>query len=207
MTLKYGTGHPISDASYGVEYFSLNTKTQLKYFSAVSFTETPLSEIHNLLKIKGRQVDLQPYGLVFLKERLKRKGVSPVFYINNTRGNKDKCIRALCSLMQTHKKEAAEILPFVSFFGKFLKPVYGGTTYRRSKDFMWEREWRYASAELRFKFNEKDVFIGLCPESQIARFESRFAWLKFIDPRRNMKWYAETLIEASKRARLKQVIF
>jgi len=123
------------------------------------------------------------------------------------KGNKDKTVRALCSLMGTHKKEAAEILPFIAFFGKFLRPVYGGTTYARKKDFMWEREWRYASTEFRFRFKEKDVFIGLCPENQIAGFESKFAWLKFIDPRRNMKWYAEKLIEASKRAGLKQVMF
>jgi len=206
MALKYRTG-PISDASYGVEYFSLNKKTQLTYFSAVSFTEAPLDEIHNLLEIRGRKVELQPYGLVFLKERLKRKGVSPVFYINNMKGNKDRTIRALCSLMETHQKEAAEILPFIAFFGKFLKPAYGGTTYGRTKDFMWEREWRYASTEFRFEFEEKDVFIGLCPENQIATFENKFPWLRFIDPRRNMKWYAEKLVDATKRARLKQVLF
>jgi len=207
MTLKYGTGRPISDASYGVQCFALPKKTSLTYFSAVSFTEAPIGEIHNLLEIEGRQVNLEPYGLVFLKERLKSKGVSPVFYINNSRGNKDNCVRALCSLMKTHEKEAAEILPFVSFFGRFLRPAYGGTTYKRKKDFLWEREWRYASPDFRFKFKEKDVFIGLCPDNQIGGLESKFSWLKFIDPRRNMKWYAEKLIEANKRAGLKQVMF
>jgi hypothetical protein len=203
MTLRYGT-KPISDASYKVEFYGLDMKTRLTYFSAVSFTEAPLSEIHNLLEIKGRQMDLQPYGLVFLKKRLMRKGVSPVFYINNMMGNKDKTVEALCSLMKTHAKEAAGILPFVSFFGKFLKSVYGGTP-SRNKDFMWEREWRYSSRKFCFTFEKSDVFIGLCPDRQIGDFESRFQWLRFIDPRRNMKWYAEKLIEARKRARLKQI--
>jgi len=205
MTIKYGTKKPISDANYKVAYFGLDLKTRLTYFSAVSFTEAPLNEIQNLLEIKGRQIDLQPYGLVFLKHKLMRKGVSPVFYVNNMMGNKDKTVEALCSLMKTHAKEAEGILPFVSFFGKFLKPSCGGTASKRMKDFMWEREWRYASRKFCFKFEKKDVFMGLCPDREISDFESRFQWLTFIDPRRNMKWYSEKLIEARKRARLKQI--
>ncbi len=206
MTLKYGPG-PISDGSYGVEYYDFDAKKRLEYFSAVSFTEAPLTEIHNLLRIEGRKIELEPYGLVFLKERLKKKGVGPVFYINNVRGNKDKAVRALCSLIDTHERQALEIIPFISFFGKFLNPVYGGGTGARKKDFMWEREWRYTSRKFLFKFERKDVFIGLCPEGQIGRFESDFPWLRFIDPRQNLKWYAEKLLTAAKQTRLKQVLF
>ena len=49
---------------------SLNGQITKDYFSAVCFTETPLNEIYSLLEISRRRVNLKPYGLVFLKEKL-----------------------------------------------------------------------------------------------------------------------------------------
>ncbi len=48
-----------------------------------------------------------------------------------------------------------------------------------------------------------DVFIGLCPDAEIARFEQALPGIGFIDPTRNMKWYATKLIQARQRCDIK----
>lgn len=64
----------ISAATYGLKQSKAEENdNQKKYFSAVSFTETPLNEIHTLLEISNRSVDLTSFGLVFLKDNLKKK--------------------------------------------------------------------------------------------------------------------------------------
>jgi len=199
--LRYGT-EPISDARFGYPYAKLNPRTKF-YFSAISFTETPIGEVHNLMEIGRRGADLQPYGLVFIKDRLKAKGVSPVFYINNMNGDKDQVVRALCKLMNRNRAQAAQILPYVAIFGKKLAPMGATMPGDGEVDFTWEREWRYASNDRCFRFDEADVFIGLCPDEDITELEETFQPLKFIDPRRNMKWYAEKLVDARQRSDLK----
>jgi len=200
QSLQYGP-EPFSDARYGFDPYDLTPGVNLNFFSAVSFTETPLGEIHNLLDIACRQIDLQPYGLVFIKSNLKAKGVSPVIYINNINGDKDDVVRALCSLIYSHPAAAMQILPFIAVFGKYFTPVRG-PYYEGSIDFTWEREWRFVSADHQFRFDPRDVFIGLCPHDEISYFESKFEWLKFIDPKRNVKWYAEKLVKARKESNL-----
>ncbi len=201
QTLHYGPA-PISVARYRYPQAQLDSTKRVRYFTAVSFTETPLNEIHSLLEIEGRIINLEPYGLVFLRDRCKAKGVAPVIYFNNVKGDKDEVVQALCTLLDSHPRQAASILPFVSFFGRLLTPL-GGSSRTDEMDFTWEREWRYVSKRKHFKFKKSDVFVGLCPHSKIEDFESRFDWLQFIDPRRNMKWYADKLIAARKRSRLR----
>lgn len=186
-TILYGD-EPFSDARFGYPVDKVGRKRF--YFSAISFTETPLGEVHNLLEISGRRKQLQPYGLVFLKGTLKEKGVSPVFYINNLTGDKDGLVEALCRLIRGHQIEAAQILPYIAVFGRKLNPK-GGTPQTGKVDFTWEREWRYASKDECFKFEKNDVFVGLCPHDEISAFEKTIRWLRFIDPVRNMKWYGK----------------
>jgi hypothetical protein len=194
-TLQYGE-EPFSDARFGFSVDKVASKRF--YFSAISFTETPLSEVHNLLEISGRSKQLQPYGLVFLKDNLKEKGVSPVFYINNLAGDKDGLVEVLCGLIRRHRVEAAQILPYIAVFGRKLNPK-GGTPRGGKIDFTWEREWRYTSKDENFRFDKTDVFVGLCPHDEIQTFEKTIRWLKFIDPVRNMKWYAEKLLSRRRR--------
>jgi hypothetical protein len=198
----------ISDARFGYDAKTLLNDSELerKYFAAVSFTETPLNEIHNLLEIASRRVNLEPYGLVFLKDSLSIKGVSPVIYLNNIQRDKDGLVRALCKLIKNNPNEAVQILPYIAIFGKRLAPAGGVSPYDDYLDFTWEREWRFASTTQTFNFEQDDVFIGLCPNDEIDYFEQKFRWLKFVDPRRNMKWYAERLIAARKRAELKHSV-
>lgn len=200
--LRYGP-KAISDAKYGYDYSKLTDNIEKQFFQAISFTETPINEVHNLLEIAGRGIDLQPYGLVFHKYRLKEKGVSPVLYINNSEGDKDALIQELCSLIVKQPGAAAQLLPFIAIYGKKLNPVGGHSSGESDeKDFTWEREWRVTSGTGVFEFEHDDVFIGLCPHEEISYFESDYPWLEFIDPQRNMKWYAEKLVRARKKADL-----
>jgi len=195
-------GNPISDARFAVSLRNTTHTDKVNLFSAVSFSETPLNEIHCLLEISSREVNLEPYGVVFLKDNLKRKGVSPVIYINNERGDKDSVVRALATLRNSHPDAARQLLPLISVFGRRLRPV-GGTYLDRPVDFTWEREWRYAAASGLFNFEVADVFLGLCPHEQISNFERQFAPISFIDPQRNVKWYAKKLVRARQRLGLK----
>jgi hypothetical protein len=202
--LRYNNNN-VSDARFGHDYESLTPNIEKDYFSAVCFTETPLNEIHSMLDIRGRNTNLQPYGLVFLKKKLQEKGVSPVIYINNFNTNKLGLVTALCHLITTNPVAAKQILPYISVFGKKFLPVKDTDQYE-GIDFTWEREWRYSSANYCFKFENGDIFIGLCRHKEISYFEQQFPDLLFIDPRRNRKWYAEKLVEARQRADLKNSV-
>ena len=61
----------------------------------------------------------------------------------------------------------------------------------------------YASDKGDLSFSEEDVFIGLCPDSEIDWFETNFPPFLFIDPTRPTKWYATKLIEARQRLDIK----
>lgn len=196
---------PISDAKWGIAWSDLPAPKWPHYFSAISFTETPIAEIHCMLDVAGRRVNLAPFGLVFLKERLANRGIAPVIYLNNLQADVDPVVGALCSLIKTHPDEAARFLPLISFFGTALKPK-GGTHVKTAQDFRWEREWRFAHSRGAFEFDENDVFVGLCLHKSIDEFEALFPPVLFIDPRRNMKWYATRLVQSRRRLSLKDSV-
>lgn len=187
--------NPISDARFGIEGDNAE-QVKSEYCRAVSFTETPLSEIHCLLEILERKegYQLEPYGLVFLKYKLRKKGVSPVLYLNNENSDKMEVIKALCQLIGEESDDAArQILPLISSFGKRLREP------EKNIDFLWEREWRYPNANGDFRFNRTDVFVGICPDDEIRDFEKIFPGVKFIDCQRNIKYYAKKLVDTKKR--------
>lgn len=195
-------GTEVSHAKFGVNTIDMNDEEKLRYFGAVCFTETPLNEIHCLLEISQRRIDLEPYGLVFLKKSLISKGVSPVIYLNNINQDKDSLVRAVCQFINSNQKVAEELLPLISVFGKKLIPLNTSSTSSDPIDFYWEREWRYPYARGEFELKIEDLFIGLCPHEDIGDFERQFGDIKFIDPRRNAKWYAKKLIEVRKKLSL-----
>lgn len=186
------------------------TDTQ-KYFSAVSFTETPLEQVQCLLNIEGRRVDLQPYGLVFRRDCLSQRHVSPVFYLNNTSGDVEPILKAYLEMCETQPDAAEKVVPLVDFFGHRIERGIAQTNPVGDYDFSWEREWRLPYCFGNFTFNASDVFIGLCPEADIDEFEDLFARafgdlpgvpvgrLQFIDPRRPLQWFASKLINARQR--------
>lgn len=206
------SGNKLSIAAFGASRQALAARVEAepdfiaRYLAAVSFTETPLGEIHSLLEIDKRQVQLEPYGLVFLRSRLMRKGVEPAIYLNNYEGDKDLLVQLLFLLVDTAPDVAERILPLLTVFGRYITAP-GAQQQTGELDFLWEREWRYRGAKGDFAFDRtQDVFMGLCPHEEIAAFESRFDGLPFIDPSRNMKWYAKKLIKARQELDLKDSV-
>lgn len=196
----------ISDARFGGSTLNMPLADQERFFGAVCFTETPLSEVHSLLEIYGRSVNLEPYGLVFSKEQLRSKGVSPVVYLHNDAGSMDCVFRTLFGLCASDPVSAELLLPLIAVCGD--KVMAPGASQRPlgKVDFAWEREWRHRSSKGSFKFVDDDVFCGLCPHEEISHFESKYPPYRFIDPRRAMKWYAEALIDCRHRLSLKNSV-
>jgi hypothetical protein len=193
----------VSDIRYGGYTKNMSEEDRLTYFGATCFTETPLDEIHCLLDINYRQINLEPYGLVFLKDNLLKKGVSPVMYLNNETGDKNEVAQALFSLSSSHRAAAAQLLPLLSLFGRKVQSPFAAQAPKGRIDFRWEREWRQPYTKGSVSFSEDDVFIGLCPHEEIDYFEKLLPTLRFVDPLRPMKWYASKLIEMRQRVDLK----
>lgn len=182
-----------------------------RYFSAVSFTETPLEQVQCLLDIEGRGVDLQPYGLVFRRDRLSQRHVSPVAYLNNASGGIESILKAYLDMCETRPDAAERVVPLVDFFGRRIECGIPQTNPASDYDFSWEREWRLPYCFGNMAFTASDVFIGLCPEADIDEFEELFARtlgdlpgvpvgrLRFIDPRRPLQWFASRLVNARQR--------
>ena len=203
--LKAGPGE-ISDIKYGggAAFFKLSDQEKKDFFGAICMTETPLSEVYCLLDLAARKINLEPYGILFVKQIMRDKGVSPVNYLNNYSGNKYTVAQALFSLCHTHPDAAKELLPLFSVTGPFLAPANRPRDGRQ--EFSWEREWRYPASKGPLQFSDADVFIGLCPADRISEMESSFPWLKFVDPRLNLKIYAKKLIESRDRINMKNSV-
>jgi hypothetical protein len=194
----------ISDARFGIDLRTIHNEDEKKdLFCAICFSETPLNEIHSLLEVNNRKVDLQPYGLVFEKEKLAKKNVAPVFYIYNEEDSKKEVLKALCALREEHLPEAKHILPLIAIFGHKVTGCNARNRQNGKINLYWEREWRYPHFFGNLSFDADDVFIGLCSHKEIPDFEAEFSPITFVDPTRNMKFYAKKLIKARNRLSLK----
>lgn len=138
--LRPGTER-VSDATFGGSMKGIKRDEQRDLFCATCFTETPLSEVHCLLDIDKRTIDLEPYGLVFLKRKLELRGVASVLYLNNLDGSQQAVLEALFKLRQSDPDAAKRLLPLISIFGKRVVAP-GATLTTGRQDWRWEREWR-----------------------------------------------------------------
>ncbi|WP_053764653.1 abortive infection system antitoxin AbiGi family protein [Leptospirillum ferriphilum] len=177
-------------------------------FAAICVTETPLEFIHCLIDIQGRQVNLEPYGVVFLKDKLKKKNFHPALYFNNSvEGHADPILKAIETLSQS--AETKKFFPLITTFGHLVGPSKPSGGWH---DFYWEREWRrpFCYGDFSFSFGEdvdnNDVFCGLCPEDDIIFFEERYPGLPFIDPMRPPSWYAKKLIDRRKDLNMRHAV-
>ena len=126
-----------------------------KKFNSVCLTETPLHFIEKLVNPDlDRGIPLQPYGLVFWKENLIKRGANPAIYVNAYEGHlreyllsKFKEMFHNCSKYKTlcdlEKEFSAEIIQFYGLINIM------GERY----DCHWEREWRFFG-DLTFKSRE-----------------------------------------------------
>ncbi|MCD9026606.1 hypothetical protein LDO26_00050 [Luteimonas sp. BDR2-5] len=193
----------VSDIRFGGFTNQMEEDDLKSFFGATCFTETPLDEIHCLLEVQYRNIDLEPYGLVFLKNNLAKKAVSPVLYLNNEAGDKSSVAQELFRLTETNGRTAEKLLPLFAVFGEKIRPLGAQAAPVGRVDFRWEREWRQPYHKGGVEFAERDVFVGLCPNEEIDAFEAHFPGILFVDPRRPMKWYATKLIDSRQRLDIK----
>ncbi|MDO8141829.1 MAG: hypothetical protein Q6358_10060 [Candidatus Brocadiales bacterium] len=169
-------------------------------FKTVCFTETPLTQIRQLVsEIKGRKIQLRPYGLVFWKDNLFDKGASPAQYINakGTSISKflldqfDSIFEGITTLKKLKRVEVEHYENIVHYYS--LINVVGD-----KNDFLWEREWRHHGD---FTFNYSDVvaIIANNPEgfekwSEKKLGKTKHVYIKKI-PIINPNWTYEELLE------------
>lgn len=190
------SGKELSDIKFQYPGTS-EEKTRLT--AAICFTETPLDQIHCLLEIEKRSVNLTQFGLVFLRSKLQLKNASPCVYLNNWRSEHDSVIRSLGTWGTANPDEAKKILPLISCFGSFF-PARSGTRKAGEQDFYWEREWRIPFCYGPLDIVPDDLFCGLCPEERIKEAEDHYQSvfhqeLPFIDPLRPATFYAKKLVQ------------
>ena len=147
------------------EISSLDDATKSK-FKVVCFTETPIDQIEVLLeRVHGRNITLEPYGLVFKKEYIRQREGNPVFYASGSLFN---------SLWRLYRLAVQDNFPALE--NRFLALV---NKCDKEVDFHWEREWRITG---NLEFNLDDIYCGLCPEEDIDHFENVYEPVIFISP-------------------------
>ncbi len=159
----------------------------------VSFSEAPLDQLWLFVEDlePPRQVHLSKYGLAFPRQRARRLGINPVWYIDKTPGREwlhgplgdaKPLNRLIESIPPAKFPESA-----ISHITPFIEPM--GTWATGQREFYWEREWRCRGA---VRFYGDDIAFGLCPEDDIEPFEQWVAKLplygirnhplRFVDP-------------------------
>lgn len=129
----------------------------------VCFSETPISQIDGLVDPGiERQYEFQPYGVIFTRDYLLTRGVSPVGYLNQYPGDLsfEWPIRHYNRLMDAavlgddgvpnaerwNNSPIAHVVPYLESIGEW-------NTIK--KDFSFEREWRHIGD---LEFALQDVF-------------------------------------------------
>jgi hypothetical protein len=138
----------------------------------VCFSETPLEHVGTLVAdIAGRQVRLQPWGVVLTKMTARANGVNPVWYVDQTPGRDWEIAHALDELRDDALRAgfadhpAAMIMPFFEPMGTW--PTTGG-----QREFWWEREWRKRGD---FSFRPEQVVSWIVPEADHDPFAEYMA--------------------------------
>ncbi|MBL7188613.1 MAG: hypothetical protein ISS70_20000 [Phycisphaerae bacterium] len=154
------------------------TEVLQRSFKTVCFTETPLTQIARLTaEIPGRQIQLEPYGIVFYKDTVLERGGNPAIYINGNSHLRDYLlkqfrqhfsgIRSLLRFKQRERMYHESIIQYYSLVN----------VISSNHDFTWEREWRFNG---NFKFSYIDIVavIARNPEQFQRLCEERFSGLK-----------------------------
>jgi len=171
-----------------------------KKFNSVCFTEVPFSQLRHLAaEIQGRQIKLKPYGLVFVKEDLLKKGASPALYIN-AKGTslKDHLIAQFDQHFSTRdqyqklKKDFGAKADSIIHYYSLINVISD------THDFSWEREWRHPG-DLEFELIQLSAILVKDPDAFVERCEKEFsgAALKRIlrVPIISPHWNVEQIIE------------
>lgn len=147
-----------------------------KQFNSVCFTEVPFSQLRHLAaEIKGRQIKLKPYGLVFGKEDLLTRGASPALYINA----KGTSLRDhLIAQFNQHFSTRAQYKKLKDDFGAQADSIIHYysliNVISDTHDFSWEREWRHPG-HLDFELIHLSAILVEDPEAFAKRCEKEFS--------------------------------
>ncbi len=159
----------------------------------VCFTETPLEHSWTFATdIQGRQIQLEPYGVVFTKIWARQRGLNPVWYIDATPGhhwlvNHVDVLMNRAIAEQRYNDEIFQLTPFFEVMG----------TWQSSRsEFWWEREWRKVGA-LTFAWDDlvsvlapETDHLGLRDDLRVRHPDSNVDGLHFLDP----AWGLERMI-------------
>jgi hypothetical protein len=141
------------------------TKTNQSKLNVACFTEVPLNQIHLLVgEIPGRQIALEPYGLVFTKDFIAESGGQPAIYINSY--NENLWLReSVDELFEASHRNGR-------FVGKIWRLLPFLNAMHEKYDFSWEREWRVVQD---FKFKLSDLVCVILPHEGEENLKEKFA--------------------------------
>lgn len=159
---------------------------QPDWIRSICFSETPLSELKFFYgAVVAKRNAYQKYGLGFWSDKLRAKGVNPIFYLDS----RNKTYLSALDAMVT-PNNISSFQPTL-----FLHKTFGPLVTRQTgySDFKWEREWRKLGDLL---LADEDIAFGICSEEEISLYQAQVKnRFPFIDP----DWDEVTLREHLKR--------
>jgi hypothetical protein len=154
----------------------------------VCFTETPLEYIKLLVgPIEGRAVPVEPYGVAITKKQGRRRGVNPVWYVDQTTGRDWHQSNAINALIDVAKQSGVFIGTPIAAIAPFAEPM--GTWPTGRKEFWWEREWRYVG-----DFMLNMPYLLLCPEKHMPDFKNATETFAYRPAMVDPAWSLERII-------------
>jgi len=167
------------------------------FLKVICLTESPLDQIKHFIgkdfeRNENNTVKYSEYGFVFTRDSFQKKGGNPCFYVC-TQENRD-MQSALLSLFDSLKTNwsyvSTDTIPKNSFFKIFsFVNIFGKDSSNEPIDYFWEREWRVPLQEL--PFDDQDLALALCPESEIDTYSNDFPNITFLSP----QWSLSKMIE------------
>ena len=136
-----------------------------KHYSVTCFTEVPLTQLHRLTRfIPGRRIQLEPFGIIFSRDFIIRKGAQPAIYINSYNNNSwlREAADVLCDIARSKKFKGGKIWRFLPYLNAM----------HERYDFTWEREWRVCGD---VQFTPSDVVAVILPENNCDNWRKKFA--------------------------------
>ena len=128
------------------------------------FSEMPLNAIRHATKpIKGRKIQLEPYGFVFSREFILENGGQEVTYVNSYGANK---------LVREGYDKVFEIAKKGKFKGEMWKVLPFLSAMHERCDFHWEREFRILGD---LKFKRSNLICVILPEEGLGPFKFSLA--------------------------------
>lgn len=149
----------------------------------VCFTEAPMEVAWTMVQnIRGRKIQLEPYGVVFSKNWARSRGANPVWYIDATPSGHNWLTNYVAAMIcdtpiGENVSGIQRLTPFFEPMGDWR--AIGGTR----REFSWEREWRKVGD---LPFTLSDLAGVLAPAGEHEQIRAAIAQVPGSD---NLKFY------------------